>query len=430
MKKAQKNSLFGALGAACGLGNAFRFPVLCARYGGAFIIAYVLSLALVCYPLLTAELAFGKQAHPLKNLKLCMGIFCAAAANSALIALYYGVICAKSLSYGLVFAQNCGLEWADFAPWLALMAAVVLAAAFIILRGGNAATSVSGKLSVGLSLITFSYLAVRGAVVGGKNVAALFCNLSPLSGGAVWVDALGQALLGLSLAAGVMPTYARNLPKNFSPSKTAAKIVCANFVGCVCSLLATLSFNVQTVGADGFLIYSNVVYAVARTQTGRRVFGCALFMVLTVVAVHSMCSLAAPAISAFKNRRGLVSFVFCILSAALFPLFTSQNGGALTACDSMACSVNAVIIAFAECLYLASQRHMCRSINKFCRFFIKFVCPPACGALAIFSLCAARFSGFPPLARACAYAALVIVLLCALFPCLTFFRKKLKMKRI
>lgn len=430
MKKAQKNSLFGALGAACGLGNAFRFPVLCARYGGSFIIAYALSLALVCYPLLTAELAFGKNAHTLKCSKLCKAIFCAAAANSALIALYYGVICAKSLSYGLVFAQNCGLERADFTPWLLLCAVVILAVAFIVLRGGNTAMSVSGKLSVGLSLITFAYLSVRGAVVGGKNVAALFYNLSPLLGGAVWVDALGQALLGLSLAAGVMPSFARNLPENFSPAKTAAKIVCANLLGCVCSLFATLSFNAQAVGADGFLIYSNVVCAVARTDMGRRVFGCALFLVLTVVAVHSLCSLAAPAISAFNNRRGLASLVFCLIAAALFPLFTLQNGSALTACDSMACSVNAVIIAFAECLYFASRRHMCRSINKFCRFFIKFVCPLACGALAIFSLCAARFAGYPPLAQACAYAALIIVLLCALFPCFTYFYKKLKIKRV
>ena len=64
------NGIFAAVGAATGLGNAFRFPALCVSYGAAFIFAYAVALAVVCFPLLCAELEFGREGGRRKGARI------------------------------------------------------------------------------------------------------------------------------------------------------------------------------------------------------------------------------------------------------------------------------------------------------------------------------------------------------------------------
>ena len=52
-----------AAGCAVGLGNVWRFPFVVGRNGGAaFLLVYLVCLALLGFPLLTAELAVGRAA--------------------------------------------------------------------------------------------------------------------------------------------------------------------------------------------------------------------------------------------------------------------------------------------------------------------------------------------------------------------------------
>ena len=51
-----------AVGAAVGLGNLWRFPWQCAKWGGGpFLIAYIFCLFTLGMPLLTQELALGQK---------------------------------------------------------------------------------------------------------------------------------------------------------------------------------------------------------------------------------------------------------------------------------------------------------------------------------------------------------------------------------
>ena len=53
-----------AAGCAVGLGNVWRFPFIVGQNGGAaFVLVYLLFLALLGFPLLTAELAMGRAAR-------------------------------------------------------------------------------------------------------------------------------------------------------------------------------------------------------------------------------------------------------------------------------------------------------------------------------------------------------------------------------
>ncbi len=422
MADKKKSGIFAAVGAATGLGNAFRFPALCVSYGAAFILAYAVALCAVCFPLLCAELGFGRRAATGKRAEIWRAVMRAAAVNSAVIALYYAVIAAKLGSASVSFAVfgNAGCTYGAAA--FAVLAAVIICAFFLLKRGAKA-LSYSGKASVILSLATFACLAAAGVFRGG--IFSSF-SLSALCGGAIWSDALGQALLALSLAAGVMPSLAKTLPQSFSVPRTAFKIIAANFAGCMLAMCATLPFVAvfpSTVGVNCALeVYPQVVFALFKNAWSARLVGAALFLVLTLVAVHSLCSLALPFVSAARIKFAFAPLAFCLSAAALYPLFSAHNLQILSSCDRMACSVNAVAIAFAECLFFASRRHI-KGVNA---LFIRFLCPAACGFLAVFSLCSARFSCFSPLASACAFIFAAAVIACGLFPLLTFPVKRFK----
>lgn len=398
MADEKKGGIFAALGAATGLGNAFRFPALCAQYGSAFIVAYALSVAVVCYPLLCAELSFGRKAHKCGG-RVWLIISRAAAANSALISLYYGLIAAKLGGGCLSFiVKGNAVQSTVFA----LVAALPLfCVAYFVLKGERQAAS--GKLSVILSLATFLPLAVCGVARGGLPMM----DFSRLVCGAVWSDALGQALLSLSLAACVMPSFAKKLPNGVSVKVTALKIVCANLLGCAVAMLATLPY-IDDFPAQGgvnaaFAIYPQIISAFACPPVVRRALGAAVFFTLTAVAVHSFCSLASPVLSFIK--RGNAPLALCISSALLSPLFCLCGGEVTSCCDMAACCVTAVVVAFFESLYFAANKKQRGAAG----FLLKFVCPLACGALAFISLSSARFSLYPPLANLCAFAYILAV---------------------
>ena len=309
----------------------------------------------------------------------------------------------------MVFAGGSGADLNGYALF-ALALILSLTAVYALLKGGARAFNMSGKISVCASLALFLPLAVAGIVRGGAFTGTDF---SCLAGGAVWADALGQALLSLSLAAGVMPAFARMQPDAFSPVKTALKITLANFAGCLLAALSTLPFITfipRTVGVScGISVYNQVIYALFGGFYARAA-GFLIFGALTLVAVHSLASLSLPAVSRSVTGRGAIIFV--ALAALLSPLFLLNGMEALAACDRAACTVNAVLIAAAECLFFASQRHIRGVIG----FFVRFICPVACFPLALFSLCTARFGEFSVLAVCCSVGCFCAVLLAAAAP--------------
>ena len=56
--------VLAAAGSAIGLGNLWRFPYKCGEYGGgAFLAAYLVSVAILGLPVLIAEIIIGRSAH-------------------------------------------------------------------------------------------------------------------------------------------------------------------------------------------------------------------------------------------------------------------------------------------------------------------------------------------------------------------------------
>ncbi len=348
----EKGRIFAAVGAATGLGNVFRFPAMCAKYGAAFIIAYAAALMFICFPLLCAELSIGKYGA-VKRAKIWRFISVAAAVNSLFIATYYGSICYKLGNCALSFAF-CG-DVVGGGTLSYVLAVAPFAAVFFILAGGGRAISASGKVSVVSSFALFTVLAVAGIAKGGAFASF---DVSALAAWKIWPDALGQALLSLSLAAGVMPAFAETLPENFSPQRSAAAVILSNFAGCMVVSLATLPYTGGFSGSGlsaALTVFPRLVYSVA--PDAAPLAGFTVFAVLTAVGVHSMCALATPAVAPLIKKYGVrAPFLFCVVSMALAPAMLSDGRALLNFADRLACSFFAVGIAAAECVYFTSIR--------------------------------------------------------------------------
>ncbi|MGN0806653.1 MAG: hypothetical protein ACI4MC_06395 [Candidatus Coproplasma sp.] len=417
MVKRKDGGIFAAVGAATGLGNAFRFPALCAKYGMAFIAAYALCLAAVGYPLLCAELRFGHSAKGGKGTGFAGCVMRAAAANSAMIALYYGVIACKLGGACINFAAFGNVNSQGYSA--ATAALFIFPLVFFILKKGSGALNISGKISVCASLAVFAFLAVKGVAFGVKppDFTSLLC-------GEAWAEAVGQTLLSLSLAAGVMPTFARTMP-DVPISSAAFRIVAANLIGCVAAALSVCPFCYD-IGVDGgiscaFTVYPQVISSAVNGLVGRRMLGVCVYGALTAISIHSLCSLARPLLSSFKKNTPLAALIFCALSAALAPALALNGGDALSCCDRVACCVNAVLIAFSECLAFAK-----RSKGKTpSSFLIKFICPAVCGVAAFLSICSARFSGFNALSLGLASLSAAFPICYALTPLFARLKNKL-----
>ncbi|XP_025086985.1 sodium- and chloride-dependent glycine transporter 1-like isoform X2 [Pomacea canaliculata] len=115
--------LLTCIGYAVGLGNVWRFPYLCYKNGGgAFLIPYLLMLALVGLPLFFMELAFGQFASlgPITIWRvnpLLKGLGYGMVIVSWLISLYYNVVISYVIFYlyasltSVLPWTSCGNSW-------------------------------------------------------------------------------------------------------------------------------------------------------------------------------------------------------------------------------------------------------------------------------------------------------------------------------
>lgn len=437
--KGERAFLFTALGAVMGLGNALRFPGLCAVYGGgAFIAVYAFALISVGLPLLCVELSLGKRYRA--PMPRCMGILSrraewigwAACANSAFTALYYVAVLAylavtairiyplcqtvggisDDLFTGVLHAQTLDISRVSYLCLFFLCAGWF--AVYIILRGGARSVSRAAKFTVVIPVVLFSVMAARGMLYdnSANALAALFLpDFTRLGSASLWADAFGQALLSMSLAAGVMPAFGEAIPVKCGIWKSAVFITCANFIGCLLSSVALftslygcgLTGSISSSGiVTAFCVYPAVLAKLFGNTVISGIFGVVFYVSLFLVALQSTLSLLTAILSPLAQTLGIsrrrAAALICIAGCALsFPFATGCAKAVLEICDKYACAVNALFIAAAECIVLsrrADTDRLCavlRARNARFRFpaavfkaQIKWCCPALFSALALF----------------------------------------------
>lgn len=356
---ARRQFLYTAAGAALGTGGVLRFPSLCQSYGGAFVAAYAVVLALVALPLLWAELTAGRRradAFPLVALCPLGGAAggLAAVNSAAMCACYIAItslFAVRACTFYAYAGYGCPADIVGAPPVIAVLVAIALA--FFLTRSMRT-RSAAARIAVLLEGGVMSLLAVRGLTAGAARFAAVFAfEPSALASPGLWLSALGQALLSLSLAAGVMPSLAPSMPRRLSSVRAAAAIVGANFAGglLAAAALLPLAGGFQGGGAfeNAFVLCPAAIAAAFCDVRVRGLFGSLFYASLTLTSFVSALSLARPAFvwacRAPLSRRSAAFMLSALLCALGMPF---AMGASFDAADGLCCNVVAPVCAALE----------------------------------------------------------------------------------
>ena len=345
--------ILAASGSAIGLGNIWRFPYTAGENGGgAFVLVYLLFVALIGLPVLWAELSVGREAqrNPVGAFKkLVPGSWWPLVGGLGVltgfgILSFYSVVAGWTLSYlwnavaggfgGGIDAEASGVMFAELIgdP----VVPVVLSGAFLLLtilvvQGGvSSGIERATKVLMPLLLVILVVLAIRSLTLPGgmEGVAYLFQpDFTRLSGGAI-LDALGQALFSLSLGMGAMITYGSYFPKSENlPGAGATVAVFDTAIALLAGLIIfpALFFAGVEPGTGPGLVFV-VLPTIFDTLPAGGLFAVAFYFLLSIAALTSTISLLEVVVSYFVDERkwkrakaawvlGGVCFVIAIPSA-------------------------------------------------------------------------------------------------------------------
>ncbi|MBR1766722.1 MAG: sodium-dependent transporter [Bacteroidales bacterium] len=360
------SSSFGAImaaaGSAIGLGNIWRFPYICGKYGGgAALVLYLVFVFLIGMTLLLSELVIGRRTGhtPMKAFEALqpkrrawryvglIGII-----TCFLILSIYLVISGWTLNYfwESVSGTLASVADGDFAAHFAAFAAspvapivclVVFAAlTLVVILGGvqNGIEKVS-KVLMPVLLVLVLLLCVRSLTLPGasKGLAYLFHpDFSKLSWEGV-LAILGQALFSLSVGMGVMIVYGSYIPKSDNLFKSAMWItVCDTAIALLAGVAifpAVFAFGQSPDGGPGLVFNVLPVVFNSMGNVGSIVFGGAFFLLLAVAALTSAISLleAVTAWGAeYLHKRNVSAALITVLSCVVAVLAAyAYEGGVL-----------------------------------------------------------------------------------------------------
>ena len=350
--------ILAASGSAVGLGNVWKFPYITGQNGGgAFVLVYLICIALVGLPIMLAEFTIGRKTslnpvgafHQLKPGTPWVGIGFMGVLAGFLILSFYGVVggwtlayVANALTHSLDQFTNPAEAGKFFGNFIADTDKVMfyhtvfmgLTIAIVIkgVHGGieKACEILMPTLVVMLVILMIRALTLDGAMEGLKFY--LYPDFSKLSGHAVLL-AMGQAFFSLSLGMGAMLTYGSYLPpKENLTSATLYVVLFDTLIALLMGLVifpAVFSMNLQPTEGPG-LVFS-VLPAVFSGMPFGWVASILFFTLLAIAALTSAISLLEVVVAYFIDQKGwdrkkavlvmgLVIFALGIPSALSFGL--------------------------------------------------------------------------------------------------------------
>jgi NSS family neurotransmitter:Na+ symporter len=306
-----------AAGSAIGLGNIWKFPYITGIYGGAaFILVYLVCIALIGLPVMLSEFTIGRraQANAVGSFKklapgtpwFLTGWMGFVAAFSILS--FYGVVAGWTLDYvvkaitgayvGMEPDAIGGLFGALISSpvatvgWQLLFMAVT---AGVVMGGVKDGIEKYSKILMPLLLVIILILDIRAVTLpgAGEGVNFLFKpDFSALNAEAVLV-ALGHAFFSLSLGMGTMITYGSYIGKKENLGETALQVTIADTVIALAAGLAifpaVFAFGVEPSAGPGlvFITLPNVFNQMA----GGMIWGILFFSLLAIAALTSAISI-------------------------------------------------------------------------------------------------------------------------------------------
>ena len=327
--------LLAAIGSAVGLGNIWKFPYIVGENGGgAFVLVYLLCIALVGIPVLIAELLIGKtaQANPISAFENLSRQFRASrfwvlfgymgVITGFLILSFYSVVAGWSLEYLSVFLQNdllnsdakaveqyFGNLLANPLQLLLWHSVFMLLTIAIVSRGVKKGIEKLISLVMPMLFVILAILVIYAIQQPGASQAFdyLFTpDFSKINTEAV-LTALGHAFFTLSLGMGAMMVYGSYLDKGTPVVRLSLSIA---LVDTLVALLAGLAIFplIFTHGLDPSsgpsLLFISLPNALLALPFGQ-FFGVFFFFLLLIAALSSAISILEPVVHAIEQKMTL-----------------------------------------------------------------------------------------------------------------------------
>ena len=432
-----------AIGSAVGLGNVWRFPYICYENGGgAFLIPYFIALFTAGIPLMILEFSIGhwsRKSPPeaFKKLKKkweWIGWWTVLMPFA--VATYYVVIMAWCFSY---MVYSIDLRWGLQAevffknflgdtgtplviggvgiPVLLGLIAIWLSVFLILYKGVDRIGRVVA-LTVPLPTVLLIILTIRGLTLPGALEGISYYltpDFSSLGNVNVWLAAYAQVFFSLSIAPGIMITYASFLRKKSDINNNAFIISLADagtsflagftVFSVVGYLAASKGISIDTLGsqiAGPNLTFITYPTAISLLPFAAAFFGVIFFIALLTFGIDSAFSMIEPISSGLHDKWGLTKAkatgIMCLLGFFLSLSFVGGNGlHLLDIVDHFIANFGLVMIGLVECITLGWMYNLYKlrnhantisdfQIGKWWELLIKYVIPSVLLAILIVSI--------------------------------------------
>ena len=326
--------ILATVGSAVGIGSIWKFPYEVGSNGGtAFVLFYVLGLALIVVPLMFAEFAIGRRgrgdaassiatvaaAHGVKPTWALAGLL--GVATSFLILSYYSVIGGWTIAYAVetAFRGLAGTEPAAVqarfdvllaSPFrLAVYHAVFMGlSAFVVARGISGGIEAAAKLLMPILGVLMVGLAVYSVIEGDLTATLQFMfRLDPrqLTAHAA-LDALGLGFFSIGVGLGLMITFAAYAADDINLAEVAVVSVIADTVVSFLAGFAVFpivfAHGLDPAAGPG-LVFVTLPLAFADMPFGT-LAALAFFLLMFVAALASAISMLELPVALLLRRRG------------------------------------------------------------------------------------------------------------------------------
>lgn len=327
--------ILAATGSAVGLGNIWKFPYIAGENGGgAFVLVYLICIALIGIPVMMAEVLIGRRGRqsPINSMHFVTheaglssrwaGIGWMGVIAGMCIMSFYSVVAGWALKYITVAASgaftgaSADTIGAGFADLLASPLTLTFwHTLFTLMTASVVALGVNRGLgAVAKYMMPFLFLALL-VLVGysyahgdfGHGLRFLFdFNFTALTWGGA-LKALGHAFFTLSLGMGAIMAYGAYMPNNASIGKT---IITVGALDTLVALVAGLAifpivFASPAIepGAGPGLLFVSLPVAFGAMPMGT-LFGTLFFALIAIAAWSSAVSLIEPGVAWLVESKG------------------------------------------------------------------------------------------------------------------------------
>ena len=360
--------ILAAIGSAVGLGNLWRFPAEAGTNGGgAFVIFYILCVALIGLPVLLSETLIGRhgQASAPESVRRVaresgaserwailadigmLAAFLILSFYSVLggwVLYYVGTFFGDLVSgdvFGGAFSGRSAADiegilpglFANNAALLGLHALFLGITTFFVARGVSGGIEIVATYVMPAFFVLFLGITVYGALTGAftETLAYLFTFEPAKLTGPVMLAAVGQAFFSLSLGSALMITYGAYAGRDVNLASTSGVIAAADTSVALIAGLAIFPIVFAAgldVAAGPTLMFQTLPTAFQAMPAGSLIGLLFFVMVLFAALTSSVALLEAPtvwAIDRFGASRtataitvGLLAFALGILAALSF----------------------------------------------------------------------------------------------------------------